>query len=206
MGCIQSQEDGGNIVSDDESSSYSQGEKNTRVISERIAHSDRSDSQRSGRNSRKSKRKIPFFSRFSSQSPGTTEEVTEQEVESWAHPTTGFEALMSSPGAREIFRKYLAGEFSAENLIFWTACKDLKSVTNREIFKERVEKIFQNHLDTSSQYEVSLDAKVKEKLMKERKNPGENIFDEAQGKIYSLMHRDSFARSSTEYNNNKPQP
>ena len=53
-----------------------------------------------------------------------------------------------------VFRKYLAGEFSAENLIFWTACKDLKSVTNREIFKERVEKIFQNHLDTSSQYEV----------------------------------------------------
>ena len=42
---------------------------------------------------------------------------------------------------------------------------------------------------------MSLDAKVKEKLMNERENPGENIFDEAQSKIYSLMHRDSFARS-----------
>ena len=41
---------------------------------------------------------------ISSSPSGTTEEVTEQEVESWAHPTTGFEALMSSPGAREIFR------------------------------------------------------------------------------------------------------
>lgn len=84
----------------------------------------------------------------------STEEVTEKEVESWSDPTTGFESLMSSPAAREIFRKYLTGEFSAENLIFWTACNDLKSIKKREMFKEKVEKIFQNHLDISSQHEV----------------------------------------------------
>ena len=84
----------------------------------------------------------------------STEEVTEREVESWSHPTTGFENLMASPGGRQIFQKYLTGEFSAENLIFWTACNDLKSVKKTEIFREKVEKIFQNHLDTSSQYEV----------------------------------------------------
>ena len=86
----------------------------------------------------------------------STEEVTEKEVESWSDPTSGFENLMSSPAAREIFRKYLTGEFSAENLIFWTACNDLKSIKKREMFKEKVEKIFQNHLDISSQYEVIL--------------------------------------------------
>ena len=80
--------------------------------------------------------------------------MTESEVESWSDPTTGFEALMSSPGGRQIFQKYLTGEFSAENLIFWTACNDLKSVKKAEIFREKVEKIFHNHLDTSSQYEV----------------------------------------------------
>ena len=74
-------------------------------------------------------------------------------MESWSDPTTGFEALMSSQASRQIFQKYLTGEFSAENLIFWTACNDLKSV-KKEIFKEKVDKIFQNHLDTSSQYEV----------------------------------------------------
>jgi len=199
MGCTQSQDDGRNIVSDEDSSSQSQGEKNTRRISETIAISD-SPSDREERNSKKKKKKIPFFGRFSSLSSGKslhsawTEEVTEREVESWSDPTTGFERLMASPGGRQIFQKYLTGEFSAENLIFWTACNDLKSVKKTEIFKENVEKIFQNHLDTSSQYEVSLDSKVKEKLMNERKNPGENIFDEAQSKIYSLMHRDSFAR------------
>ena len=86
----------------------------------------------------------------------STEEVSEKELESWSDPTHGFENLMSSPAARQIFQKYLTGEFSAENLIFWTACEDLKSVKNKEIFKEKVEKIFQNHLDISSQYEVIL--------------------------------------------------
>ena len=42
--------------------------------------------------------------------------------------------------------------------------------------------------------QVSLDSKVKEKLMSVRHNPTEQIFDEAQSKIYSLMHRDSFSR------------
>ena len=52
---------------------------------------------------------------------------------------------------------------------------------------------------------MSLDAKVKEKLMNERKNPSENIFDEAQSKIYSLMHRDSFARCNLVPRNKKYQ-
>ena len=80
--------------------------------------------------------------------------MTGRDVEAWADPTTGFESLMASPGGRQIFQKYLAGEFSAENLIFWTACNDLKSVKKKELFKEKVEKIFLNHLETSSPYEV----------------------------------------------------
>ena len=67
--------------------------------------------------------------------------VTARELEAWSDPTTGFESLMSSPAGRQIFQKFLAGEFSAENLIFWTACNDLKSVKKKEIFKERVERI-----------------------------------------------------------------
>ena len=42
--------------------------------------------------------------------------------------------------------------------------------------------------------QVSLDFKVKEKVMKLRDEPVESMFDEAQSKIYTLMHRDSFPR------------
>ena len=61
---------------------------------------------------------------------------------------------MASPAGRKIFETYLKGEFSAENLIFWNACNDLKSVKNQELFKEKVEIIFLNHLDSSSAHEV----------------------------------------------------
>jgi len=189
MGCTQSQDDDRNIVvSDEDSSTHSQGDKPIRRIS------DSSDSPAVRSSRKKNKKGTSLFGRFSSLRSAAPVSVTARELEAWSDPTTGFESLMSSPAGRQIFQKFLAGEFSAENLIFWTACNDLKSVKKKEIFKERVEKIFLNHLDTSSQYEVSLDAKVKEKLMNERENPGENIFDEAQSKIYSLMHRDSFAR------------
>ena len=68
----------------------------------------------------------------------------------------GFENLMASPAGRQIFEKYLKGEFSAENLIFWNACNDLKSVKKKEIFNQKVEKIFINHLETSSPHEVEM--------------------------------------------------
>ena len=81
-------------------------------------------------------------------------EVTEKEVESWADGNLGFENLMASPAGRQIFQKYLIGEFSAENLIFWNACNELKSIKREEEFRKKVERIFMNHLDTSSPQEV----------------------------------------------------
>jgi len=195
MGCTVSQEDDRNIVSEDESSSHSLGMK-PRKLSERIYEARDCDSITK-------RKKKSFFSRFSAgtslassteKRESVTCEVTDKEIESWSDSNKGFENLMASPAGRQIFEQYLKGEFSAENLIFWNACNDLKSVKSKEIFKQKVERIFINHLDSSSPYEVSLDAKVKEKLMSVRGNPTENIFDEAQCKIYSLMHRDSFSR------------
>ena len=75
-------------------------------------------------------------------------------LESWSDSNKGFENLMASPAGRKIFETYLKGEFSAENLIFWNACNDLKSEKSQELFKEKVEIIFVNHLDSSSAYEV----------------------------------------------------
>ena len=222
------------MVSDEESSSHSQGEKPIRKIADSIASSDsqsernlgkknkkgifgRFSSLRSGKNiwrentlilSKKiywfpprkyfdslpeniliTSKKILWFSArkyfhslrkyfdsFLSALSATPDSVTGRDVEAWADPTTGFESLMASPGGRQIFQKYLAGEFSAENLIFWTACKDLKSVKKKEIFKEKVEKIFLNHLETSSQYEVKLYnyiyTKIHQLLIKTKAIPG----------------------------------
>eukprot|EP00090_Calanus_glacialis_P015251 TRINITY_DN24103_c0_g1_i3.p1 TRINITY_DN24103_c0_g1~~TRINITY_DN24103_c0_g1_i3.p1 ORF type:complete len:197 (-),score=58.40 TRINITY_DN24103_c0_g1_i3:172-762(-) len=104
--------------------------------------------------------------------------------------------MASSPG-REIFSKFLKKEFSSENLCFWTACENLRKINDEKLFKEQCEEMFTTYLDASSPQEVSLDFKVKEKVMEQRGQPSETIFDEAQSKIYTLMHRDSFPRFLT---------
>eukprot|EP00091_Calanus_sinicus_P017466 TRINITY_DN3775_c0_g1_i2.p2 TRINITY_DN3775_c0_g1~~TRINITY_DN3775_c0_g1_i2.p2 ORF type:complete len:150 (+),score=44.40 TRINITY_DN3775_c0_g1_i2:576-1025(+) len=105
--------------------------------------------------------------------------------------------MMASSQGREIFLKFLKKEFSSENLCFWTACENLRKIKDEKLFKEQCEEMFTTYLDDSSPQEVSLDFKVKEKVMEQRGEPTETIFDEAQSKIYTLMHRDSFPRFLT---------
>lgn len=124
-------------------------------------------------------------------------EPTKEEVDSWSIPNNGFENMMASSPGREIFSKFLKKEFSSENLCFWTACENLRKVKDEKLFKEQCEEMFTTYLDASSPQEVSLDFKVKEKVMEQRGQPSETIFDEAQSKIYTLMHRDSFPRFLT---------
>lgn len=121
-------------------------------------------------------------------------EPTKEEVESWAIPNSGFETMMASEAGRELFGKFLKKEFSSENLTFWIACEELRKVTETKQFKQKVEEIFTNFLDAASPQEVSLDFKVKENVMNMRDQPEPTMFDEAQLKIYTLMHRDSFPR------------
>lgn len=124
-------------------------------------------------------------------------EPSKEEVVSWSIPNNGFENMMACEPGREIFCKFLKKEFSCENLFFWTACEELRKVLDEKLFKEKVEEMFTTYLDASSPQEVSLDFKVKEKVMKLRDQPIKTMFDEAQSKIYTLMHRDSFPRFLT---------
>ena len=135
-------------------------------------------------------------------------EPTTEEVESWASPNNGFENMMSCKAGRQIFSTFLKKEFSSENLSFWTACEELQKVQDVKFFKEKVEEMFTTYLEASSPQEVfsitysknlhftqvSLDFKVREKVLELRDYPSESMFNEAQSKIYTLMHRDSFPR------------
>jgi len=137
-----------------------------------------------------------FSISFSKQREDATESTAE-EVESWASPNNGFENMMSSKSGRQIFSTFLKKEFSSENLSFWTACEELRKVQDENLLKEKVEEMFTTYLEASSPQEVSLDFKVREKVLELRDYPSETMFDEAQSKIYTLMHRDSFPRFLT---------
>lgn len=124
----------------------------------------------------------------------TSPDLTREEMVEWKTPNTGFEKLLASDAGKKLFHKFLKKEFSSENLQFWVECEKLKSIPDGKPFKDHVDVIFKIYLMPSALEEVSLEGRVKESLMKNRANPERTIFDEAQTKIYSLMHRDSFPR------------
>jgi len=130
------------------------------------------------------------------------------EVESWSDPNNGFQALLKSQAGVKLFMQFLKKEYSDENLLFWLACVKLKEEQDpgdqeSHEFEEYAEKIFQEFLTPHSPSEVSLDSRVRERVTSQRSQPNRQMFDEAQGKIFALMHRDSYPRflSSPVYKN-----
>merc|ERR1712110_165045 len=122
------------------------------------------------------------------------EPLTKEMMLEWKTPNVGFERLLATKAGRKLFDNFLRKEFSSENLQFWIACEKLKSITEEKKFSDHVDVIFKIYIDPSALDEISLEGRVKSSLRKKKENPTRDIFEEAQTKIYSLMHRDSFPR------------
>jgi len=122
------------------------------------------------------------------------EPLTKELMLEWKTPNVGFERLLTTKTGLKLFDNFLRKEFSSENLQFWIACEKLKSITEEKKFNDHVDVIFKIYIDPSALDEISLEGRVKSSLRKKKLNPTRDIFEEAQTKIYSLMHRDSFPR------------
>lgn len=121
----------------------------------------------------------------------TTNKISSSERKSWTDPANGFQNLLNSCRGVLLFMQFLKMEYSDENLLFWLACERFKSEENIEVGAET---IFEQFLTRQSPREVSLDSRVRERVTNKRGQPTRDMFDEAQGKIFSLMHRDSYPR------------
>ncbi|VEL14971.1 unnamed protein product [Protopolystoma xenopodis] len=95
---------------------------------------------------------------------------------------------------QRVFREFLRSEYSEENIMFWTACEDLKRETNPEVVEEKARLIYEDYISILSPREVSLDSRVREIINANMIEPSPHTFDEAQIQIYTLMHRDSYPR------------
>ncbi|GJQ68096.1 hypothetical protein Trydic_g10699 [Trypoxylus dichotomus] len=123
---------------------------------------------------------------------------TLEEIRTWGR---SFDRLMRCPAGRKVFRDFLRCEYSEENILFWTACEDLKRETSPEIIEEKARIIYEDYISILSPKEVSLDSRVREIVNRNMVEPTSHTFDEAQLQIYTLMHRDSYPRfvNSTQY-------
>ncbi|KAI1287676.1 Regulator of G-protein signaling 7 [Halotydeus destructor] len=120
-----------------------------------------------------------------------TKDVPCRRVRRWAFSV---KELLRDPAGREQFFKFLEKEFSAENLKFWDAVQELKSVHTKDV-AHKVQEIWNEYLGPDANCPINIDSKSYEASKKNMEKPNSrSIFDEAAGHVYQLMKNDSYPR------------
>ncbi|XP_028300017.1 regulator of G-protein signaling 8 [Gouania willdenowi] len=117
--------------------------------------------------------------------------VSSNEVVRWSE---SFDHLLSHKYGLAAFRTFLKSEFSDENIEFWMACEDYKKIKNSTKLVSKASKIFTEFIDVQAPREINLDYRTREKTKESLADPSPNSLNDAQGKIYSLMEKDSYPR------------
>ncbi|XP_061695677.1 regulator of G-protein signaling 2-like [Syngnathoides biaculeatus] len=104
------------------------------------------------------------------------------------------EVLLSHKGGQSAFRDFLKSEFCEENLDFWLACQEFKTVDRKDERKQRALHIYEEFIGTESPSQVNLDFYTKNVIRQNLDQPAPSCFVVAQKKIFSLMENGSFPR------------
>lgn len=63
---------------------------------------------------------------------------------------------MRVPAGRKVFRDFLRGEYSEENIMFWLACEELKREAEPAAVEEKARFIYEDYISILSPKEVSV--------------------------------------------------
>ncbi|XP_018423233.1 PREDICTED: regulator of G-protein signaling 11 isoform X1 [Nanorana parkeri] len=107
--------------------------------------------------------------------------------------TFNFMEMLNDPRGRKEFLQFLEKEFSAENLLFWEACEDLRYGEQSKNIST-VQSVYEQFLAPGAIRWVNIDSKTMEKTLEGIKNPHRYVLDDAQMHIYMLMKKDSYPR------------
>ncbi|XP_077414882.1 regulator of G-protein signaling 21-like [Vanacampus margaritifer] len=107
---------------------------------------------------------------------------------------TSLEVLLYQKVGQSAFRDFLKSEFCEENLDFWLACQEFKTLDKLDERKRRASRIYKEFIDADSPSQVNLDFYTKDAIRRNLQQPAATCFVAAQKKIYSLMENGSFPR------------
>ncbi|XP_074164638.1 regulator of G-protein signaling 8 isoform X1 [Sminthopsis crassicaudata] len=117
--------------------------------------------------------------------------LSTEEATRWAD---SFDVLLSHKYGVAAFRAFLKTEFSEENLEFWLACEEFKKTRSSTKLVSKAHRIFEEFVDVQAPREVNIDFQTREETRKNMQEPSLTCFDQAQGKVHSLMEKDSYPR------------
>uniref|UniRef100_A0A0R3VY16 RGS domain-containing protein n=1 Tax=Taenia asiatica TaxID=60517 RepID=A0A0R3VY16_TAEAS len=93
-----------------------------------------------------------------------------------------------------VFREFLQGEFSDENLEFWIACQKYKALTDESLQRLRAQEIYDGFIAFQSQREVNLDCETRIQTELRLSQAEPDLFDASQKRIEALMEKDPYRR------------
>jgi len=76
-----------------------------------------------------------------------------EEIRSWAE---SFDRLMKCNDGRKVFQDFLRCEYSEENILFWTACEELKAERDSKMIAIKARDIYEDYISILSSKEVGV--------------------------------------------------
>ncbi|XP_072245080.1 regulator of G-protein signaling 2-like [Leuresthes tenuis] len=113
------------------------------------------------------------------------------DVNQWAQ---SLDKLLSHKYGKAAFRIFLKSEFCEENIEFWTACEDFKTLTSHKDLLSKANSIYEEFIKSEASKEINLDFHTKNGIIQSLHTPSATSFLAAQKKIYSLMENNSYPR------------
>ncbi|KAJ3594343.1 hypothetical protein NHX12_003650 [Muraenolepis orangiensis] len=108
-----------------------------------------------------------------------------------------FEELLKCSDGVETFSQFLRTEFSEENIEFWLACEDYKTVDSQTKLLSRAKHIYTVFIQSEAPKEVNIDHATRTAIESTMARPTQRCFQAAQSKVYSLMQKDCYPRFLT---------
>uniref|UniRef100_A0A8C8CGY0 RGS domain-containing protein n=1 Tax=Oncorhynchus tshawytscha TaxID=74940 RepID=A0A8C8CGY0_ONCTS len=123
-----------------------------------------------------------------------TSNISPEAALSWS---STFEELLRHSDGVETFSQFLRTEFSEENIEFWLACEEYKTIDSDSRLITKAKQMYAVFIEADAPKEVNIDYATKVAIQKAITTPTNTCFDAAQSKVYSLMKKDCYPRFLT---------
>ncbi|XP_019958116.1 regulator of G-protein signaling 2 [Paralichthys olivaceus] len=113
------------------------------------------------------------------------------DVNQWAQ---SLDKLLSHKYGKTAFCIFLKSEFCEENIEFWTACEEFRTLTSHKELVSKANSIYEEFIKSEAPKEINLDFHTKNNIIQSLDDPTVTSFLAAQRKVYSLMENNSYPR------------
>ncbi|XP_041694554.1 regulator of G-protein signaling 21-like isoform X2 [Coregonus clupeaformis] len=113
------------------------------------------------------------------------------EVVSWR---LSLKKLQESKTGQLAFREFLRTEYSEENILFWLACEEYKTITSSNEIAVAAKRIYTEFVQVDAPRQINIDCGTRQEITNSMSQPTLSCFDKAQRLIYKLMKKDCYPR------------